>query len=335
MDIRAEKQRNPVADEVSALVAVVRPILLGVLFSLKEDVVAELGGREEVKLKLLNRLRRPGDGDCGICFEYAVHDSLRRDNSMVLERVDYALSKLCNLPGSNLESILFAAEKTGSEQLIDTAKELVTSESILMSGTRGRPVKLQRHIDGIAQAFRRPAARDALPYSIKGVWKADLFVGRTDAERWVATTVKINADRLEGAPGLRVGIVPIKQGTKDKPYKDEKRNLVVCPLLHDGNFMEIFYEGWIIVQAFLATDAKMPPEVSLPRPAARYVAKLLVDRREYPVLDVIEALGTFAQPELLETTEQAADLILTRGEETEVRSVLAPQATQLSLSDIK
>jgi hypothetical protein len=126
-------------------------------------------------------------------------------------------------------------------------------------------------------------------------------------------------------------VVPVKQGTKDKPYKDEKRNLVVCPLLHDGSFMETFYEGWVIVQAFLAADARMPKEVDLPRPPTRQVARMLADRRDFPVVDVVEALGNFAQPELLETTEQTADLILTRGDETEVRSVLAPEAQQMKL----
>lgn len=183
MEIRSERQRSPVGDEVSALVAVVRPILAGLVWGLKEEVVAEVGGRENVRLFMLNRLRRQGDGDCGICFEYAVHDAMRRNDPMVVERVDHALTELCNLPGQNLDSILFAAEKTGSEQLIDTARELVTPQSVLMAGTRGRPANLQRHIDGIAQAFRKPTARAALPYSISGVWKADLFLGKTDSER--------------------------------------------------------------------------------------------------------------------------------------------------------
>ena len=42
LQLRLEWQRNPVADEVSALTAVVRPILQGVLFALKQDVVAEV-----------------------------------------------------------------------------------------------------------------------------------------------------------------------------------------------------------------------------------------------------------------------------------------------------
>jgi hypothetical protein len=44
VEIRVEVQRNPVADEVAALFAVVRPILDGLLYALKHDVVAEAGG---------------------------------------------------------------------------------------------------------------------------------------------------------------------------------------------------------------------------------------------------------------------------------------------------
>jgi hypothetical protein len=38
MQIRQERQLNAVADEVLALTAVVRPILMGVLYALKDDV---------------------------------------------------------------------------------------------------------------------------------------------------------------------------------------------------------------------------------------------------------------------------------------------------------
>jgi hypothetical protein len=328
MDINTQVQRNEVADEVSALVAVIRPILVGLLYGLKGEVTQEVGGPENVKLRMLPRLRRPGDGDCGICFEYAVHDAMRRNDSMVLERVDDALTRLCNIAGTSLDSILFAVEKSGSEQLIDTVSELVTTESQIMSGTRGRPVKLQKHIKGIAQAFRRPSARSALPYSISGLWKADLFIGKTDTDRWVGTTVKSNPTSLEGARGLRIGIVPATHTETDRPYMDAKRNLAVCPLLHDGNFMQIFYEGWQIAQAFLAADAQMPTEAALPRPPMRNVARMLVDRRDYPVLDVVAAFEAFAQPELLDTEHEQAEVVLTRGDAVEMRTVLAPEAQQ-------
>ena len=334
MDIRTERQQNPVAEEVAALVAVVRPILLGLLLGLKGDVVGEVRGRENVKVKMLSRLRRAGDGDCGICFEYAVHDAIRRGDAPVLERVESALT-LCNVPGGALDSILFAVEKTGSEQFIDTAKTLVTGESRLLAGTRGQPAKLKNHIEGIAQAFRRPAARAALPWSISGVWKADLFLGKTDSDRWVGTSVKVNPQALEGARGLRVGIVPASHTETDAPYMDERRNLVVCPLLHDGNFMQVFYEGWQIVQAVLASDAQMPPEAMLPRPPMREVARMLVDRREFTVMDVHGALAAFAQPELLVTEEQQVDIDFQRGESTEVQTFVVPEARPIDARTLR
>lgn len=242
MQLRLQFQQNQVADEVSAITAVVRPILEGLLYALKEDVVQEVGGHQDVKLKLLPRLYRPGDRDCGICFEYAVHDALSNGEATVLERVHDAVRQ-CGVPGSGASSILFGLEKTGALNLINTAKERLTDESSLLAGNRGRPAKLKRHIDSIAAAFRKKDVREALPWSISGLWKADLFVGYTDSDRWVATTVKINPAQLEGAPGLRIGIVPAREGSDDSIRRDEMRNLIVCPLPYDHAFMEIFYEG--------------------------------------------------------------------------------------------
>jgi hypothetical protein len=328
MDIRSESQLNPVGDEVSATIAVVRPVLVGLVWRLKQDIVDEVGDRENLKLKMLARLRRPGDGDLGICFEYAVHDAIRRRDPMVLERLD-AAAKLCNMPGQNLDSILFAAEKSGSEQLIDTARGLVTSQSVILSGTRGRPANLQKHIEGIAQAFRRPTS-SRLPQSISGIWKADLFFGTTDADKWLGTTVKSNAAQLESARGLRVGIVPLRQGHSDLPHLDDTRNLVVCPLLYDGDFVQTFYEAWNIVLLFLAADAKVPHENVLPNPASRQVARTLEERRESPISAVLETLDVLAQPQLLHTQERKAELVLTRGTEVATQMILVPQPSQRS-----
>lgn len=83
--IRSETQQNKVADEVSALIAVTRPILQGLLYALKAEIVTEAGGFENVKLMMLPRLYRPGDGDIGICFEYAVHDAIRRREAYLIK----------------------------------------------------------------------------------------------------------------------------------------------------------------------------------------------------------------------------------------------------------
>lgn len=329
MQLRLELQTNRVADEVSALTAVVRPILQGTLFALKRDVVAEMGGYDQIKLKMLPRLYRAGDRDCGICFEYAVHDALNRRESSVFDRISDALSTHCHVPGNAIASILFGIEKAGSQQLIETVEDVLTDDSSLLYGTRGRPVKLRRHLDALASAFRKPSARLALPQSISGLWKADLFLGTSDADRWVGTSVKINLRDLEGARGLRIGVVPAREGSSDAIRRDEAKNLVICPLPYDGEFMEIFYGGWGIVQQVIANDANLPSESALPRPPERQVARYLVDRREFPVVDVIRVLQPLAQPELLATTERDADVVASGTAPIETGAVVAPVALRI------
>ena len=134
----------------------------------------------------------------------------------------------------------------------------------------------------------------------------------TDADRWLGTTLKINAKHLEGAKGLRVGIVPSVQGTSDKVYKDEGKNLIICPIPYDGSFMELFYTGWRIVQQFIAADAKVPQPVALPAPADRQVARELEMRRDFPIMAVIAALEAQSQTDLLSASEKSVDVVTER-----------------------
>jgi hypothetical protein len=325
LQLRLEFQESPVVDEVSAITAIVRPILSGILYSLKEQVIKEAGGHRDLKLFMLSRLRRPGDGDIGICFEYAVHDAIRQKNPLIMGRIQDAM-KQCNLFGTETASILFGAEKTGAVNLIETASELLTDDSVLLYGTKGRPAKLKSHIWAVASAFRRPSARPSLPQSISGLWKADLFTGNPDTDKWIGTTLKINRIQLEGARGLRLGIVPANEGESDVIKKDDQKNLVVCPLPYDRSFMQAFYQAWEVVVQFLSADAKLPKEASLPRPPSRQVARYLEDRRGFSVLDVIDALAPLAQPHLLRTQEEAADVVQTQKKSTmgTTSALLAP-----------
>lgn len=322
--INKEFQQSVVADPYSALIAVIRPILHGLLYSLKQDIVAEVSGYENVKLKMLPRLRREGDGDIGICFEYAVHDAIRRKDAHIVEKVNDALTTHCRVPGFNIESILFGAEKTGSLQLIDTAYSVLTDESRILTGTQSQPPKLKTYLTRLAEAFRIKSQREDLPRSIKGLWKADLFLGYTDSQKWVGTTVKINPNSLEGAEGLRIGIVPAKYGKSDLIKFDQQRNLVVCPLPYDASFMEIFYQAWGIVSQFCNADAYLPKEVNLPSPLHRIVAKELETRREYGVLEVIQALDVIAQPHLLAPRVDSANVQEVDGNAMVTNSLISP-----------
>lgn len=280
-----------------------------------------------IRLRQLLRLYRPGDGDCGICFEYAVHDAITSQNQSILDKISSALTNHCRIRGGEPASILFGAEKTGAVQLIQTAHDTLTDDSRLLAGSRGQPVKLKRHIDAVASAFRRRNERDDLPESINGLWKADLFVGSKHPDQWVGTTVKINPRQLEGAHGLRLAIVPSQQGRNDAIRRDDQRNLIVVPLPYDGSFMEVFYQGWQIVQQFINADAQVPREVFLPRPADRQVCRYLEERREYPILEVLQALRPLAQPEFLATEEQNVDIQLRRGTESNTGLLIAPIST--------
>ena len=93
MKIIAEKQIKPIESEVLARISIVRPILTSLLIGIKQDVIEELGGTENIKLKMLPRAYRPGAGDIGFCFEWAIHDAVRRKDPMVMERLEDATKK--------------------------------------------------------------------------------------------------------------------------------------------------------------------------------------------------------------------------------------------------
>ena len=324
INVSQYRQLNKVSSEVEALNAVVAPILKGILFSLNRDVVNDVVGLENISLSLLSRLYREGDGDCGICFEYAIHDAIAYGNAEVLERLDDALIKYCKIKNGVPSSILFGVEKTGTLQLLDTVEKRLTDDSIVLPGSKGQPVKLKKHIQGVINTFRKPSEREKLPTSINGLWKADLFVGKTEPDKWVGTTVKINPSQLEGAKGLRLAIVPAKQGKSDKIYKHETKNLIVCPVPYDQSFMEIFYQGWNIVKYFFNADAHVPKEIYLPHGADRLVAKFLEDRRNFYTLDVIDALNIIKQPYLLEVEEKQTSVDTLSNGAIRLKEIIAP-----------
>jgi hypothetical protein len=68
------------------------------------------------------------------------------------------------------------------------------------------------------------------------------------------------------------------------------------------------------MDARAAAGGQMPKEVVLPLPAHREVARILVERRDFPVVDVVEAIGPFSQPSLLETDTKQVDTTTLKGQ---------------------
>lgn len=329
LPLRIERQLNRVADPVSAVLAVAGPVLLGTLQALRNDRLERLGGLEAVTLQDLAREFRAGDGDYGICFEYAVHDAIGRGDPLIAERVAGVLQEFCSLREETPRSILFGGEKSGAQRLIATSTEILTPESSVWLGQRGRPPRLRDHLETALHDFRHRKGPTLLPSSIAGLWKADLFVGGTQNDKWVATSVKVKERSLEAADGIRLGIVPREEGS-DVPFWDDARNLIVLPLPYDGEFVEVFSRAFDAVRQLLVHDAQVPPPIALPNAADREVARKLAERAEFPVVELVTAISSLAQPDLLESKADAVDLTssdsqgLTNEGELETGAMLAP-----------
>ena len=291
------EQLNEISDPVRSKFAMVVPVIEATLFALNSERIARLGGLAQWTLADLAREYREGSGDAGICFEYAVHDAIARREPLIWPLASEVLERYCGIPQGS-ESLLFGPEKDGRIPVIESVENALTDDSQLYVGYRGRPPKLKRHVRTIVRAFRRPDDRTGLPRSMRGVWKADLFLGNHAVDNWVGTSVKIKRAALEGAPGLRIGIYP-KTHARDDPRRDEILNLILLPLPYDGEFMELFYKSFYLVRAFLDADARLPAEVRLPDAEDRYICKELEARRTFAILQVVDVLREMSQHDLL------------------------------------
>jgi hypothetical protein len=136
MKLQTEKQKVPITDSARARISLVLPVIKGVLFALQRDRVERFGGYENIRLSDLGREYREGSGDCGICFEYAVHDSIRNQDALIFDLISEVLENFCGIRGG-AQSILFGAEKSGGISLIETPTDLITNDSRILSGKIG------------------------------------------------------------------------------------------------------------------------------------------------------------------------------------------------------
>lgn len=302
-------QNEEVSEAVRARYAMVASILRAMLYSAHGETVDAFGGTAKITLEQLARIYQEGDGDYGICFEYALHDSIRSRQPSIYPMIEEVLHSYCKIKG-NPESILFGLEKNGKLNVVETAKDSLTDEARALVGKPGKPPYLKSRIGVLERAFRSVKHRDRLPHSIRGLWKADLFLGSPSAEQWVGTTLKVNRESLEGAPGLRVGVYP--SNTKEGPSQDPARNLILCPLPYRSDFMVLFSASFQIAKQLMHSKAQMPKPPALVYEDDLAVAEWLSARRTYPVMGILEALNPLMQPGLLRS--QAAGVAISAAE---------------------
>jgi hypothetical protein len=329
------KQVGHVEDPVRAKLAMVVPILKATLHSLSRDRIARLGGVEKVTLRDLAREFREGHGDAGICFEYAVHEAIATGNPLIHTLVSEVLEDLCKIKGG-AQSILFGPEKEGVIPILESVTKALTDDSVVHVGNAGRPPKLRKYIPQIIRAYRRSEEQNQLPRSITGLWKADLFVGNRNPDTWVGTTIKINPEQLQAARGLRLGIYP-KRNDKDVPRKDDMLNLIRAPLPYDAQFMEVFYKSFFLVRAFLRADAQIPKPVELPDAEDRLITQQLESRHSFPVVEVVGAIASMSQQDLIqesEVEEKPINATLSEGTGLQTRLPFGDQTEAVSVTPI-
>lgn len=300
MKYTLEIQTSLISEPVRARFAMIIPILQGMLYSTKQEMIEQGGGYDRITLELFCRIYLEHPGDYGICFEYAVHNSIRAKHPSIYDKVSYVLEQFCRI-GAHAESILFGSEKNGKQSIIESAKSILTDNSRLLPGTQARPTFLKKHIDNISLAMRQVQAAANLPSSIRGVWKADLFLGNPQTDYWVATTLKTNRLSIEPAPGLRIAMYP-EERPREEPRVDG--SLIYCPLPYNGEFMQLFGAAFQIVKHVIASHGRMPSPVALVYYHDQEVAKWLTDRARYPLAEILRALEAIKQPDLLGQTHQ-------------------------------
>lgn len=295
-------QNAEIDDQVRSKYAMVVPILNGMLNSTKSDIIDQAGGRARITFEMFCRVYNEHPGDYGICFEYALHQSIKNRDRSVYPLVSEVLEDFCAIPGG-AESILFGAEKSGDASVVETAKNSLNDESKILVGRQSPPTFLKRHFDNIVKAFRSATEQQRLPSSIRGIWKADLFLGNDLSNYWVAATLKTNKKSIEYAPGLRVALFP-----EERRYETPRRDgeLIYCPLPYNGEFMELFGSSFQIIKQLVASRGKQPSWAALVYPADQEVAKWLADRAHFPVADILDALDAIKQPGLLK--QQSVDV---------------------------
>jgi hypothetical protein len=312
LKLSLEIQSAEVGEATRARYTMTASILRAMLYSSQKEMVAALGGPDRITLEQLARIYQEGNGDFGVCFEYALHDSIRARHKSIYPIVEEVLHSFCKISGAP-ESILFGLEKNGSLNVVETAKNSLTDESRVLVGKVGKPPYLRHRIGVLERAFRSVRHRDRLPQSISGLWKADLFLGSPTAEQWVGTTLKVNKEALEAAPGLRVGLYP--SSTKEGPRKDEAKNMIVCPLPYRGDFMVLFGASFQIAKQLMHAKAEMPRAPALVYEDDLAVAEWLSIRRKYPVMAILEALQPLMQPGLIRT-QSSGITVATQGIDT-------------------
>lgn len=324
-EIKHSSRADLIQQKKKIMFSFISPILFALLMGLKSEVVQSLNGLDKIRLRELARNYREGDGDCGICFEYSIHSAIRKNDPIIMQRINEALNK-CGISGKDTTSILLGFEKNRVLQINDELLSNLTECSTLVTDALGNRINLLEHIFRISKAFRNANSRRYLPNVINGLWKADLLLGNKEEDLWAAVSVKINPLALVHANGIAIGIIPSRWNRLISVKTKSK--MVVCPLIYDNGFMQYFYATWNTVRCFFYADARVPHEHCLYCKEQLQIAEYLASKRDSPVLELVDDIFTKLTHKTIilpkEKSIITTDILDTKDIQNTNRSIIVP-----------
>lgn len=303
------EQDAPVEEYGRALYAVARSIFRALIDSLTEEDLTDLNSPiDRITLRQLAKVVRldRDKGMRGDGFEWAVHEAVVGNEPLVsnpLVEVATRASKFVS--GQQPTSILFGHERAKYLGFLDAVIGEAGNDSYILPEGSGRPYRFGPWIRVAAEGQRAEAR---LSERIKQIWKTDLFISLSGSEKYLAATVKSNAQLLEGGRGLRIGIVPesSKIRRSSTVIYDNSRKLWIVTLPDPNGFMGLFNDAYMAVGRAICTVGKQTQPPYYTKPSAK--AQILQEQIEkYPtslVSDIEEALNEAAQQHLVSAKTQ-------------------------------
>jgi hypothetical protein len=111
---------------------------------------------------------------------------------------------------------------------------------------------------------------------------------------------------LEAAPGLRIGLFAEERPGQGPGRDAANPHLILCPLPYNGDFMQLFGASFQILKQIIAKKGQQPSRAALVYEDDQAVAKWLVDRAHFPVMEILEALEPLKQPGLIAESDVQA-----------------------------
>lgn len=300
--------------------------------------------RDELTLEdlgyIYNTTTKNNKGLHGFSWELSIYNAIKFNDNHIQDLINTSINMLTGETSyERVKAILWGGEK--KEINPENIKNILSDEDLIW--TERGPLPFKQYIDMIYLAFNRSEFRKKLPQGLSGVWRADLFVKKTNSNMWFAVTVKFNRSDVKKFNGLSIGVhfedfdKPARIERRLNPYMANK-GFVYCEILFKFNLGEYFsYMFRIFKDIFENINAEIKNTHSLifDTNEKKFFFKYFYDRKDIECSKIIKILKADFEDDtklfkgneiLLSTEEQGTSLIncISDSVENENKIVLLP-----------